>query len=147
VLAEVVVSAAVTTPSILDLPHGVHAGIPNAVYHQRVTGLVSKGALDLVARSPAHYMAWLEGNDEEPTAALEFGSAFHAALLEPARFVAEYATEPDFGDCRRKEPKAARDAWRAANVGKVPVSADDDKAIRGMLAAVRAHPAGLAAAG
>jgi hypothetical protein len=125
---------------ILALPHGMHRDVPSTVYHERIPGMASKSALDLVRRSPAHLKAWLDGQDDEPTPALAFGAAFHCAMLEPMVFAATYAVEPDFGDCRFKEAKMERDRWRAANVGKLPLSATDAATIAGMGAAMRAHP-------
>lgn len=120
--------------------NGIHRGVPSDVYHVRQIGVASKSALDLVHRSPAHYKAWVDGADEEPSEALEFGSAFHCALLEPDDFARRYAVEPDFGDCRRKENKAARDAWRAEHANALSLSAEWAEAISGMCRAVRAHP-------
>lgn len=125
----------------LSLPHGLHRDVPHEVYHARVLGLVSKGALDIVHRSPLHYRTWALGREpEEISDPLAFGSAFHCAILEPERFDAAYVVAPDFGDCRFKEPKANRDAWRAANTGRLVIEADDFSAIRGMRDALRAHP-------
>jgi len=100
---------------ILDLAHGLHRNVAEAHYHERVLGLASKHALDLVARSPAHYRAWLASIERAEREALAFGKAFHCALLEPERFAAAYLVEPTFGDCRFKENKANRDAWRKDN--------------------------------
>lgn len=133
-------SAAVSIPPILALAHGMHRDVSATVYHERVPGMASKSALDLVRRSPAHLKAWLDGQEEEPTPALVFGAAFHCAALEPEVFARTYATEPDFGDCRFKEAKAERDRWRAANDGKIRLSATDAEAISGMIASMRAHP-------
>lgn len=124
----------------LALPHGLHSRVPERVYHGRTLGLASKSALDLVRRSPAHYKAWVEGPEKEPTDAMRFGSAFHCALLEPEKFARKYVAEPDFGDCRFKENKARRDAWRAENAGKERLSPDDIEAIKGMVASVHADP-------
>ncbi|HTJ17769.1 MAG TPA: PD-(D/E)XK nuclease-like domain-containing protein [Steroidobacteraceae bacterium] len=136
--------------SILDLPNGVHRDVAPAVYHAPALGVVSKTALDKIHRSPAHYKAWLDGTDaEESSEALEFGAAFHCALLEPDRFAAEYAIAPDFGDTRKtdkttkedaKANKTRRDEWRTANAGKQPLDAFDANCIAGMVAAVRQHP-------
>jgi hypothetical protein len=122
------------------LADGIHHGVPHAVYHERTLGVVSKSALDLVARSPAHYRAWVDGAEEEQTAALAFGSAFHCALLEPDRFAAEYVTAPDFGDCRRKSNKEARAAWDEEHASATPLSAKWAEDIHGMIASIRAHP-------
>jgi hypothetical protein len=127
--------------SAIDLPPGLHANVAPSVYHAKRIGLVSKGALDVVDQSLAHYLAWVNGKaEEEQSAALAFGSAFHCALLEPARFAAEYVVAPAFGDCRKKENKAARDAWLAEHKGAELLDADDAKRISGMVASVHAHP-------
>ena len=128
----------VETPSALD--HGVHASVPERVYHGRVLGLASKSALDLVHRSPAHYKAWVDGHEAPPTPAMVFGRALHMALLEPERFARKFATQPGFGDCRFKENKARRDEWRRDNAGREPISSADAERIAGMVASVRAHP-------
>jgi hypothetical protein len=125
--------------SALSLPHGMHRGITEATYHQREL-IASKSGLELIRRSPSHFMAWLEGAEEEATPAMEFGAAFHCAGLEPDVFAKTYAAEPDFGDCRFKENKAARDEWRRDNAGKKLLSADDYMSIMAMVASVRAHP-------
>lgn len=136
------VSAALSTPpaTILDLPAGLHDAVPVGLYHQRIPGVVSKSALDLVHRSPAHYRAWLDGAEEEATPALLFGAATHCAVLEPDVFARDYAVEPAFGDCRKTENKARRDAWRAANAGKLLLSPEDKAAIDGIVKALREHP-------
>lgn len=126
--------------SIIDLPDGLHPHVKHAVYHERVQGLASKSALDLVGRSAAHYKRWLDGAEDKPTPALILGSALHCAALEPERFAREYAIQPDFGDCRFKEAKAERDRWRAANDGKTPLDTADGAAIAGMIASIRNHP-------
>jgi hypothetical protein len=130
-------------PRILTLPHGIHRGIPESVYHKPVLGLASKSTLDDVRRSPAHYAAAVSakaGGDEGESDAFTFGKAFHCALFEPARFEADYSAEPDFGDCRFKENKARRDDWRKANATKTPLPMPAMTAILGMCEAVKQHP-------
>jgi hypothetical protein len=120
---------------------GIHCGIPHAEYHACRLGVVSKSALDHVARSPAHYRAWIDGTlRDEATPALAFGAAFHCALLEPARFEAAYAVEPDFGDCRHKANREERDAWRNSNIGRELVPSEWLTSIGLMVDAVRKHP-------
>lgn len=127
--------------AILDLAPGIHRAIPESVYHQRHVGLVSKGALDLVHRSPAHYKAWIDGElPDEDTPALKFGRAFHCSILEPERFASTYTAEPDFGDCRFKDNKRARDDWRAEHQSFELIGAAEFEQIRGMTASVRRHP-------
>lgn len=142
-------SAAMSFPaikSILDLPDGMHPGIPEAIYHQRIPGIASKSVLELVARAPAVYAEWLEPqsedeDDEEPEAdALVFGKAFHCALLEPDVYETTYAVEPKFGDCRKTDNKKRRDDWRAENGGRVLLKQAAARKIRGMLHAIHSHP-------
>jgi hypothetical protein len=134
-----------TLPDALGLPTGLHPGITAERYHQRTLGVVSKGALDLIHRSPLHYRAWTAGeNDEEETPALLFGRAFHAALLEPEVFERTFAAEPDFGDCRKTANKAKRDEWRAEHAGATLLSPQQYDDVRGMIASVRRHPLGAA---
>ena len=124
----------------LGIPLGIHERVPDTVYHgRRGVGVISKSALDRVHRSPAHYRAWLEAPSED-TPALKFGRAFHSAVLEPDVYERRYAVKPDFGDCRRKENKARRDAWRQANAGLERIGEDEDERIRAMMASVYAHP-------
>lgn len=126
---------------ISEYPNGLHLGIPDEIYHQRILGMASKSTLDELGRSPLHYKSYIDGATiDEDSEALTFGRAFHCALLEPERFAAMYAVEPEFGDCRMKEPKARRDAWRAQNAGAIHLSNADATAIMGMLRAVKAHP-------
>jgi hypothetical protein len=103
-------------PSALDLPHGIHAGVSEDVYHRKVLGLANKSSLDLVLRAPAAYRAWVDNADEDTTTpAMVFGKDFHCALLEPER----YAAQPP--------PKTAK------------ARADADTIAR-MVEAVRRHP-------
>jgi hypothetical protein len=136
-------SAAVTMPtttSILDLPDGMHEGIPEAIYHQRIPGVASKSVLDLVDRSPAHYAAWLAGASSEESPALAFGKALHCALLEPHVYRSTYTVEPSFGDCRKTDNKKRRDDWRGANAGRSLLEQADALAIDGMIKSAMAHP-------
>lgn len=122
------------------IPHGVHLDVPHAAYHAPILGMASKGALDQIARSPAHYRAWLAAHESTPTPAQAMGSAVHCAVLEPDRFAAEYVTEPEFGDCRRKDNKAARDAWREVNAGRTWLTTEDAATVEAIRGAVMAHP-------
>lgn len=119
----------------------IQLGVPAYEYHEKKLGVVSKSALDEIARSPMHYRAWVDGVEKEPTPALVFGQAFHCALLEPAVFSATYAIEPDFGDCRFKAAKTARDEWRESHQTHVRLNEEDGARIKGMIASINAHPA------
>jgi len=109
-------------------------------YHKKKLGELSASSMKSLRRSAAHYKAWIEGARGEPTPAMQFGTAFHCAVLEPSVFAEKYAVEPEFGDCRRKNPKAARDAWRAENEGKLTISAEDHARIIAMRESIAAHP-------
>lgn len=134
---------------LLDLPPGIHDGVPDEVYHARCLGLASKSALDWFAESPAKYVAWANYQvADESTRALEYGRAFHMAVLEPERFARTYLVEPDFGPCRKtadvsseeaKVNKTRRDAWRKAHQGGIPITAEDFKTLTGMSHRLRTH--------
>lgn len=129
-----------TVVRFADIPDGLHAELDDEIYHQRTLGTVSSTGLKRVARSPMHYRAWCEGEDGEGSDAMAFGKALHYAILEPVRFEGLYCIEQDFGDCRKKENKAKRDAWRSENHRKTPLSTKDGEAIRGIQKAIAAHP-------
>lgn len=127
---------------IADYPPGIYPDIPAEVYHQRVLGVVNKGALDQIAKTPAHYRAWVDGADDAPaeTPALLFGRALHCLVLEPELFATEWAEQPDFGNLRTKAAREARDAWLAEHPGITLLSSDDWQRLHAMREAVLAHP-------
>lgn len=118
---------------------GIYPGVPAEVYHRRELGVVNKGALDRLAKTAAHYRAWVDGADEPETPALVFGRALHALVLEPDTFAREWAPAPSFGDLRTKAGKAARDEWQAANAGVIVLPLDDWTKLHAMREAVMAH--------
>jgi hypothetical protein len=143
--ASAELASLLSTPSppsraLLDLPNGLHADVPADVYHARIPGVASKSALDLIARSPARYRAWLDGADRPETAALHLGKAIHMALLEPELFTRTYVVAPDFGDLRYKGPKAAREVWRKEHPGAVILDSKEGATTLAMVRAVVAHP-------
>ena len=107
---------------------------------------INFSTLKSMRESPLHYLHTSTATREE-TAAMFLGSAVHCAVLEPDRFAAEYVStpeEPDFGDCRNKTNKAARDQWReqsaTKNAGKKVISATDLDRLREIRDRVFAHP-------
>ncbi len=66
---------------------GVYENVSNATY-QKVNAVQSSG-LKKMADSPLVYKHWLDTDDSGTTAALQFGIAVHARLLEPRRFAVE----------------------------------------------------------
>lgn len=126
-----------TEPLLLQLPDGIHENIAAADYHVRVPGLVSKGVLDMVERSPAHAKAWLDGAERNDTSALRFGNALHCALLEPDVFLSRYIIKPKF---KGKGSKAAKEAWEAENETALCIDPEDLDVITAMRGAILAHP-------
>jgi len=135
--------------ALLNLPEGIHESVDDAVYHARCLGLASKSSLDWFAQSPAYYVAWANYQvADESTKALEYGRAFHMAVLEPDRFAKIYVVEPDFGPCRKtgdvsseeaKANKTRRDAWRKEHQGGIPITAEDWTTLTGMSRRLRSH--------
>lgn len=126
--------------TLRDLPDGLHDALSESVYHARVLGIASKSGLDEFRRSPAHHRAWVEGTRERSTKALSFGSAVHCAVLEPERFMREYVVAPDFGDCRKRENKLARDAWTKDHKDCTVIRNADGVAQLGMIRSMVRHP-------
>lgn len=114
--------------------------LPAEQYHQRVLGEVSNSGVKQALRSAAHYKAWVEATDEHDTPTFAFGRAFHAALLEPARFAQDWSVQPDFGDLRTKAARESRDAWKAEHPNVTTLPQEDMERIHAMIAAVLAHP-------
>lgn len=130
-------------PSALDLPHGIHFDVPEDVYHRKVFGLASKHMLDLIEESPLTYKTYVDTrvdpDDEQPEHFL-IGNATGCATLEPERFRTAYACEPHFGDCRKKDNRARRDAWRAEYGGATTLTPKQYRDATGMAASMRSHP-------
>ena len=101
-------------PGLLGMPHGLHEGVPEDVYHRRELRLASKHGLDLVLKAPAAFKAWAGGAEDEPTPAMVFGKDFHTATLEPHLY---------------------KPGGLTTTRGR-----EDAERIAGMVAAVRAHP-------
>lgn len=46
---------------------------------------LSKSALDILAKSPSQFKAWLDGPRDDSTPSMDFGRALHLALFEPEK--------------------------------------------------------------
>lgn len=97
---------------------------------------VRRSDLILLRRSPEHleYAKSLAGY-EEPTPAQIFGTAMHAAILEPERFNQEYVVAPMID----KRTKADKEEWQAfveQSAGKIVLSREDAEQIQEMKAAL-----------
>jgi hypothetical protein len=127
----------------MKLDRGIHENVPmerylgDLCYGPSVSG---SGLAKIDAQSPAHFFAGWYGNPNvapgEQTAAMSFGTAFHAYVLEPATFAAEYAVKPEDMSFATKEGKA----WRAENATKKIITADEAAMINGMSKAMFAKP-------
>ncbi|MDR9060660.1 PD-(D/E)XK nuclease-like domain-containing protein [Burkholderia multivorans] len=109
--------------------------MPADQYHAH--SAVGHSGLVRIMRSPAHYREYVT-NPPSPTPAMQLGTAFHVALLEPDRLGETFVVAPKF-DRRTKEGKAAAEAWEAENAGKTPLTADQMAAIEQMVVSVRSH--------
>jgi hypothetical protein len=96
---------------------------------------VSNSLLTKVDKSPAHALAYLQG-ESETTPAMAFGTAFHSCALEPEKFDEQYAVLD--GDQRTKEVKARKE--QLIGEGKRILTAADYNSITGMVASIRQHP-------
>ena len=141
-LAESLAKPVAVPGRFLALADGLHHDVPESTYHERILGVASKGALELVRYAPAKYLSWVRGEDEpeEESRALFFGRAAHCGILEPEKYAKVYAVEPAYGDGRTKAAKEKKDAWRAEHAGAIPLSEADAKAIAGMKDAISRHP-------
>ncbi len=87
--------------------------------------------------SHAHY----HHEDTYDSAALAFGRAFHASILEPAAFAAGWVAAPEFsGHANSNVHKAAKANWYDEHRGKQILTADEALAIYNMTEIVKAHP-------
>ena len=105
--------------------------MPNEAYH-RAPGISNSG-LNLVARSPAHYA---HSAPWKTTRAMEIGTAFHAALLEPERFRTEYMVVKGIDDRRKSEYKEAAKTWGSDRA----LTASEGASVSVMAESVQANP-------
>ena len=76
-------------------------------YHSGIDRITSSGLKLLLKKTPAHYYAEYMGEGSKPTAAMEYGIAAHALILEGEEAFAKVAiAKPEGLDFRTKEGKA-----------------------------------------
>lgn len=141
--------------SILALPHGFHDHIPADVYHERVLGLVNKGALDVLDRkTPQHYRHWLTAEPITDTPALVLGKAFHVRVLQPDLFGRIYCAKqnhpysrPSSRQINAKKPSPESVAairywseWDSSHAGLVELDEDAMEQLTGMYDSVMRDP-------
>jgi hypothetical protein len=95
---------------------------------------INVSTLKEMRRSPQHYAHRL-ATPREDTARLALGRATHTAVLEPDRFLLDYALFPG----ERRAGKVWEE-FQAANAGKTILKRDEYETCLAMRDAVRAHP-------
>lgn len=111
------------------------ADLPEDAYHAH--GAVSKSRLDTFRRSPFHYWSeYLSGQapPREESAAFRFGSAFHAAVLEPGLFEEDYVRT----SYRTRTLKAYREE-EEEHPGRTLLTESEGWMIDGMLESIHSH--------
>ena len=116
--------------------------LPGDAYHG-ARALVSKSALDVFARSPAHYLhsltTGIDDEEQEEAEALVIGTAFHCLVLEPDVFARSYVQLPDFGNMQSSKNRALRDNWKAERPGITALKPEFWTMIHGMRESVMRH--------
>lgn len=96
---------------------------------------ISNSRLTAFRRSPLHLIHYLT-KPQESTPAMEFGKAFHMALLQPALFATTYIVAPNVD----RRSKAGKDAWAEFQAGLEPgamtISMDELRRIQDMVDAI-----------
>lgn len=115
---------------------GLYPGLSRAAYESIDAINVSK--LEHFDRSAAHAREAIT-HPALPTKAMDFGTAFHCAILEPIRFSEAYVGAPKV-DRRTKEGKAAWAAFEAEHPNAIVLDMDDFTAVSRMRDAVWSHP-------
>lgn len=95
---------------------------------------IRRSDLWLMHKTPAHFKYNIE-HRPEPTKALLFGIAAHAAILEPEAFWDGYAVAPNV-DRRTKAGKEEYAAFLEENAGKTVISREDMDTINDMVNAL-----------
>ena len=99
---------------------------------------VSRSDLFKLKKSPLHYKYETE-HKEEPTPALNFGSAAHKYILERDSFGEEFAVAPKV-DRRTFDGKATWAEFIECAEGKTVITREDFDKIKEMAKAIDAHP-------
>jgi len=125
----------------MSIAPGFYPDLPAEQYHADLG--VGSSCLKVFKRSPLHY--WTQCADPkrktpEPTPAMKIGTAYHAALFEPAAFADRYTIVPSDVDRRTKAGKEAYAELEAT--GRELITADAAVDVLAMAAVVHAHPMG-----
>ncbi|HXG58144.1 MAG TPA: PD-(D/E)XK nuclease-like domain-containing protein [Thermoanaerobaculia bacterium] len=115
---------------------GLYPNLSRAEYE--AIPAINASVLEHFERSAAHAREAML-HPPKPTDAMEFGTALHVAVLEPARFSREYVAAPKC-DRRTKVGKETWAAFEAEHRGAQLMDAEDFIAICRMRDAVWSHP-------
>jgi hypothetical protein len=106
-----------------------------AMSEYRTAKALNFSGLKYLEKSPAHYKAYLE-NPPAPTAAMEFGTAVHLAILEDGLNSGKIIERPEGIDRRSKLGKL----FYEDNADKIILPADDFQALKNIRDAIFNHP-------
>lgn len=119
-------------PLASDREPGIYDGIPIAEYHADRTSLSVSGAKEILASCPAKFR-YQQDHSQEPTPAMEFGSAAHAVVLGggPEIVICDYGSW--------KSGKAQDEKAVAQADGKIALLPKEKTQLDGMAKAIRDH--------
>lgn len=117
----------------MDRKDGIYVGISRSDYE--AIPAINCSILKHFRRSAAHAREYMI-HPQEPTAAMDFGTAFHCSVLEPEKFKNEYVVAPKI-DRRTKVGKEEWANFEAENRGKELIDADDMELLLGMAKSCR----------
>ena len=115
---------------------GVYPGKKDTIY--RAWEAANKSTIFHCLRSPAHCMTSMI-KPNEPTAAMQFGTAFHTISLEFQKFDRGYVKAPEL-DRRTKVGKQAWSDFQDLHEGKTLLSASDYDDLLAMRGSLLDHP-------
>jgi hypothetical protein len=111
----------------------VNLDMPAEKYH--AVDALSKSMMTKILKSPAHYKAALEEH-QEPSKAMQLGTAIHTAVLEPHLYSQVVAVIPPDIDHRTKEGKQ----WKEQHKSRIHLTHAEDIDVQGVANSVRRHP-------
>ncbi len=107
--------------------------MPAEKYH--AVDALSKSMMTKILKSPAHYKAALDEH-QEPSKAMQLGTAIHTAVLEPHLYSQVVAVIPPDIDHRTKEGKQ----WKEQHKSRIHLTHAEDIDVQGVANSVRRHP-------
>lgn len=111
----------------------INYDMPAEKYH--AVDALSKSMMTKILKSPAHYKAALEEH-QEPSKAMQLGTAIHTAVLEPHLYSQVVAVIPPDIDGRTKEGKQ----WKEQHKSRIHLTHAEDIDVQGVANSVRRHP-------